>query len=190
MIYFTSDTHYNHANILEYCKDTRPFETIEEHDEALIRNWNAKVGPEDVVWHLGDFAMGDRKVGVNALRQLNGQVNFIHGNHDQKILKMTEFTDQLNWHGPYKEIALKFDDGFKVPVTLCHFPLEIWNHRHHGAWCFHGHTHGSFPSPNWQRRVDVGVDVWNFAPVSQDEIRAHMKNKIDKPLDHHGKKNK
>lgn len=78
-----ADTHFNHRNIIEYCH--RPFLTVEEMNEVLIYNWNCRVSPQDIVYHLGDFSMNSDKEFVSEIiRRLNGRIILIMGNHDQK----------------------------------------------------------------------------------------------------------
>jgi calcineurin-like phosphoesterase family protein len=186
-IYFTSDTHFGHANIIKYCN--RPFESVEENDECLITQWNARVRPGDRVYHLGDFAFGDARYVKNIIRRLNGQIHFIFGNHDKVIDRNKDVQDMFASCQTYKEVAVTDPDlGKRHKLVLFHYPIEIWNKRHHGAWHLHGHSHGKCPSPEWQPRVDVGVDVWNYTPVSYEEVKKHMSKKVCKPLDHHGRK--
>lgn len=78
-VYFTSDTHFNHNSILKFCN--RPFETIEEHDNKLIENWNSVVGLDDTVFHLGDFCFGGAPKWKEIRSQLNGHIILIVGNH-------------------------------------------------------------------------------------------------------------
>ena len=78
--WFTSDTHFGHKNILEYEKEARPFETVEEMNEQLIANWNDTVRPKDIVFHLGDFAFG--AINVPIADRLNGYKRLVMGNHD------------------------------------------------------------------------------------------------------------
>lgn len=177
-IWFISDTHWNHANIIKYCK--RPFASIGEMNEKLIENWNARVKPGDSVYHLGDFALKVSQQEVeNLVRRLNGQIHLIWGNHDQKnksVLKATNFAEKV----PYKE--LKIGD---LKIVMCHYPFLTWNRAHHGSWDLHGHSHGNLPRDPNARRVDVGVDCWNYSPVSFDEIRVEMEKVQFKPVDHH-----
>ena len=83
-IFLTSDTHFNHLNILRYESETRPFSSIEEMNEAIIANWNSVVSPEDTVYHLGDFFMGRYDAIEDILDRLNGTIKLIRGNHDTK----------------------------------------------------------------------------------------------------------
>src|SRR5258708_12137402 len=92
-VYFTSDTHFGHANIIRYCD--RPFATVEEMDEAMIANWNAVVGRGDDVWHLGDFGWSRDATRIRSIfHQLNGRKRLVIGNHDGK-----EVLD-LPWSAP------------------------------------------------------------------------------------------
>jgi calcineurin-like phosphoesterase family protein len=82
MIYFTSDTHFGHYNILKYCN--RPWKEIYHHDNQLIKNWNSVVNPDDRVYHLGDFGFKSKSVNKEIAEQLNGIKFILHGNHDKK----------------------------------------------------------------------------------------------------------
>ena len=85
-VYFTSDTHFNHANIIGFCN--RPFKNVEEMNETLITNWNRVVGVDDIVFHLGDFCLGGSAEWTNVLNRLNGKIYLIVGNHDIKNLRL------------------------------------------------------------------------------------------------------
>lgn len=182
-IFFISDTHFGHKNILKYCN--RPFDSIEEHDEALIQNWNEMVKPGDRIYHLGDFGFCSKTEHLERiLKRLSGQKFFIRGNHDKQI--------KGNLLGYFEKVEslmeLSVPDAemdLKQKIVLCHYPIESWNKRHHGSWHLHGHCHGALPSADYQARVDVGVDVWDYRPVSYEEIKLHMTGKVFKPIDHH-----
>ena len=184
-IWFTSDTHFGHEAILKH--SARPFDTVKEMYECIIENWRARVKPGDRIYHLGDFAFCRPERLVKIVRQLTGNLHFIHGNHDKGTDKV--LAGYVAWQGKYME--LKIPDAALHPhkrkIVLFHFPIESWNCRHHDAWHLHGHCHGQLPSPDWQPRVDVGVDVWNMAPVSYQEIREHMRTKHFRAIDHHGR---
>ena len=161
-IWFTSDTHFGHANIIKHC--ARPFSTAEEMDEALIANWNAIVQPTDEVWHLGDFAFRNSKSPVNYLRRLNGRVHLIHGNHDAPAtLSLSGWASSQ----PMAEIKI---DGTRI--TLLHYALRVWPASHHGSLHLYGHSHGSLPGD--RQSCDVGVDAWDFRPVTLEEIRERL----------------
>ena len=79
-IFFTADTHWGHRNIIRYCQ--RPFADVDEMNEALITNWNSTIGKDDIVFHLGDFAMGGSAEWCRLLERLNGRIYLILGNHE------------------------------------------------------------------------------------------------------------
>lgn len=167
-IFFTADTHFGHANILKYA--SRPFADVDEMDEELIARWNARVGPNDEIYHLGDVSFRKSAQTVDVLKRLNGKKYLVKGNHDRIS---PEVERQWAWIKDYHE--LKIADHH---VVLCHFPFEAWNRSHHASWHLHGHAHGhSTRRPN---RMDVGVDVaWGphalLDPWSEEEISEFMK---------------
>ena len=179
-VFFTSDTHFGHKNIIKY--SNRPFADIAEMDEAMVKNWNAKVGANDEVWHLGDLAFHKAGAIRGILSRLNGKIHFVRGNHDEVL---PEIADRFTTVQDYKELKI---DGQKI--ILCHFPLLTWNKAHRGAWHFHGHCHGSVNHLNvGSTRIDVGVDNFNYTPVSFDELRTLLKDKVYTPVDHHSPQN-
>jgi calcineurin-like phosphoesterase family protein len=173
--YFTADTHFGHANIIRHAK--RPFASVEEMDEALIRNWNAIVQPGDTVYHLGDFAWKPRAVASYVCR-LNGHIHLILGNHDRKSQLASKLFDSV---AEYCEVKM---DGQRI--TLCHYAMRVWNKGHYGAWNLYGHSHGNLPEDPHSYSTDVGVDCWAYAPVSFARLQSHMSLKQFKPVDHHG----
>ena len=117
MIYFTSDLHLNHQNILKYEPLSRPFSTKEEMNEVIINNWNNKVSIEDTVYVLGDLSMGEVKNSIPLIKRLNGKIILIRGNHDnEKRL------------AAYKELGIEIHDiaylNYKGRFfIMCHFPI-------------------------------------------------------------------
>lgn len=160
MIYFTSDTHFNHAKVIEYC--ARPYPNTDAMNTAIIDNWNARVTPEDTIYHLGDFAMGQLKYAPALFDRLKGRKVLIKGNHDPKKVRA------LPW-AEVHEGPLQISIGSQLVVML-HYPMVSWNHKSHGAIHLHGHSHGSLPGT--RQRVDVGVDCWDMKPCTLDEINA------------------
>lgn len=183
-VWFTSDHHHFHKNIIKY--SNRPW-TFEEQTDKLIETWNSQVGILDDVYHLGDFAFaGIKKFDkvVDILNQLNGRIHLILGNHDYPNLwRRIEDANipHIEWIERYKEIKV---EGQRI--TLCHYALRHWNQMHYGAWNLHGHSHGSLPPIG--KQLDVGIDSHpDFKLYSLDEIRDHMDRQEIFVADHHTK---
>jgi calcineurin-like phosphoesterase family protein len=194
--FFTSDTHFGHANIIKYCK--RPFASVEEMDNTLIHNWNAVVRPEDTVYHLGDFAVGGGPA-APYLRRLNGTIYFCLGNHDKRLRFIKAYLDielelQDHFAGSYlNDDKVKFGIPYlrevtveKQEIVLCHYAMKVWNGSHKGSWQLYGHSHGTLPDDPNSLSCDVGVDCWNYFPVSMEQLQDKMKTKTYNPVDHHG----
>ena len=158
-ILFTSDTHFGHGGALGLYR--RPFASVPAMNQALIEQWNETVGPDDEVWHLGDFAIRQpAEVVAELLDRLRGKKHLVAGNNDPAAT-----TEQPAWASvqPYAETTV---DG--VFLVLCHYPFRSWRRMTKGSVDLHGHCHGRLkPQP---RQFDVGVDVWDFRPVTIGEI--------------------
>ena len=163
-IWFTSDMHFNHTNIIKYCE--RPFHTIDKMNEVLIRNWNDRVKKEDIVYHLGDFcfyrgkeAAGSKTSVREWESKLNGKVIHVLGNHDshnsmmeQNLRIVTKFGNKLilMTHIPPKET----DNLEPYDLVLCGHVHEKWDH----TWI------------NGKLVINVGCDVHKFMPINKNEI--------------------
>lgn len=160
-IFFTSDTHFGHGGALGLYR--RPFASIAAMNEAMIEGWNDTVGADDEVWHLGDFAIRQpMTVTAELLARLHGNKHLVAGNNDPVA---TTGIDGWASAQPYIEIEV---DG--VSLVLCHYPFRSWRGMAKGWLNLHGHSHGRIkPQP---RQFDVGVDVWDFHPVTLAEILA------------------
>lgn len=164
--HFTSDTHFGHGNIIKYCN--RPFTSAEEMDETMIRNWNARVRPDDLVFHLGDFAFGcDYQHAVHCYRRLNGIIQFVLGNHDKHLRTMN---DNGILRTPLEHYLEESIEGHRI--VLFHYGLRTWHHDLRGTWHLYGHSHNGLPPLG--KSVDIGVDRWDFAPVSMEQLRRFM----------------
>ena len=170
MIYFTSDTHFHHAKVIDYCN--RPFANVDEMNEALIKNWNDRVKRWDIVYHLGDFCFGNKQKIKEVLDRLNGNIFLIEGNHDRNL--STEIKQRFGWIKPYYE--LKHEGQHLV---LCHYPFASWNGSHHGWIHLHGHSHGSTKNHGNFKRLDVGVDCHNFYPFELSDVIKMLENESD-----------
>lgn len=179
--FFTADSHWSHANILGYCN--RPFATIEEMNETLIRNWNTVVNCTDTVYHLGDFAWnhsGSKYDTRNIRRRLNGNILFIRGNHDEDI---SQYRDCFGW---IKDVAMVQVNNQEI--FLSHYAHRVWPKSCHSAWHLYGHSHGSLPDDPNSLSFDCGVDCHNYHPVSFGQVQRLMAKKEWKPKEHHGQK--
>lgn len=160
-IFFTSDTHFFHNNVIIYCN--RPFETREQMNEVLIQEWNSVVGENDVVYHIGDFAFASRTDNEYILSRLNGSKILVAGNHDDKRVRKA-----IGWEFVCNEILLEYG-GFNIRCN--HFPS--WKDNDDYDIYLHGHCHASLPPT--PRVMDVGVDMayrilGSYRPFSMSEI--------------------
>lgn len=136
--YFIADLHFGHQNILAF--DNRPFNTIEEHDQIIIENWNNTVGIDDDVYILGDISWYNVTKTIEIFKQLNGHLHLIKGNHDGRLLKNHELRALFVEICDYKE--LQRDDG-KI-IVLSHYPIPCFKNHYFGSYHLYGHVHGSF----------------------------------------------
>jgi calcineurin-like phosphoesterase family protein len=182
-MFFTSDTHFCHTNIIKYCK--RPFKTVEENDEELIRRWNEKVPEDGIVFHLGDVAFGDPERVDNILDRLNGTIYLVIGNHDWRRI-----VSQHKWRFRDMTQQINMKIG-KRHVILNHYPMLAFS----GAWRgvdatyqLFGHVHTSPYTDEgldqarmkmlFTSQYDVGVDNNNFTPVSWKEVDQIINNQM------------
>jgi calcineurin-like phosphoesterase family protein len=149
-IWFTADTHFGDHRTINIWR--RPFADVAAMDALLVERWNATVGREDIVWHLGDVARRADAV-APLLARLNGTKHLLRGNND-----------------PAATLAPPGLGGDGRKLVLGHYPFRSWNGQHRGAINLHGHSHGRLAP--MKRQHDVGVDVRGFAPVSLDRLLA------------------
>ena len=170
-VFFTSDTHFGHSNIIKYCN--RPFKNAEEMNQALVDNWNKVVPPDGIVFHLGDFAFRTTNSAIkHIIESLNGQIYITWGNHDREKQIRKALCKKLIVEADLLEITVKDDelvDDYQK-VVMCHYPLLAWHGNHRGYWQFFGHCHGNVES-NKPVQIDVGVDVTNFTPLSWQDAK-------------------
>jgi calcineurin-like phosphoesterase family protein len=185
-IWFTSDTHFGHTNVIRFCK--RPFKDVEQMDAMLIKNWNSVVGYQDDVYHLGDFSLTSAERSLRILEQLNGNIHLIKGNHEKSVLEKSFTREKFAWIKDYYELKVEDLDakGNRQSIVLLHYAMKVWNKSHHGAWHLYGHSHGSLPDDINSLSFDVGVDSHNYFPISYDEVKRIMRKKEFIPIDHHG----
>lgn len=169
--YYTSDTHYFHKNVILYC--TRPFRTLDGQPdvdamhETMIRLWNDRVGPDDHVFHLGDFAFGAKDKQTDILKRLNGHKWLVRGNHDGSVQRMRQIG--------FEEV---FEDGFHTDaatglvVYLRHKPRPGWLEELPWAEACAAHLHGHVHELYARRdnMINVGVDASWFMPLTLEEL--------------------
>jgi calcineurin-like phosphoesterase family protein len=182
-VWFTSDHHFGHANIIKYCD--RPFKTVGEMDARMVGLWNSVVGIDDVVYHLGDLTLGDVHDAAHYLSQLNGQIKIVPGSHDGRWL--SDFSPNVTgWAGHPVEIlpplvSLEFpglgDEKWPQVIVLCHYAMRVWDRSHYGAWHLYGHSHGRLPGHG--KSFDVGVDCMDFTPLSLEQVVEKMRGLPD-----------
>ncbi len=170
-VFFTSDTHFFHKKILEFCPTTRKGADVHEMNENIVQAWNSRVGPDDNVYHLGDFSFGKEAETRNLLERLNGHIHLVNGNHDSsKLITNLPFVSVSS----YKTLRIERGDQI-INIVMMHFPIESWDRMHHGAIHLHGHLHGDdhHTCRRLPNRMDVGVDCRpqkDMAPFSLDEV--------------------
>lgn len=183
--YFTSDTHFGHARIQEF-QPNRPQGSIEEMNEHLVDRWNSTVNPSDTVYFLGDFAMGKIAGSLPYALRLNGTKHLIPGNHDRvhPSYRQRSSEKRAEWVRKYLDVgfvSIANEAHYDLPgygrVNLCHFPYygehvegreheyDPWRPFDDGRVILHGHIHSEWMVNG--RQINVGVDVWDLAPVSE-----------------------
>ena len=178
MIFFTSDTHFGHSKVIEYCN--RPFATAEEMDDELIKRWNEVVSPGDTVYHLGDFSFCGMERSREILNQLKGTKILIKGNHDRHFFRKDGSLKDL----AFSEVMLNSEmQSYYFTAMMSHYPylgetsdgrdFSAAQLKDEGKWLLHGHVHCEWKVR--KRMINVGVDQWDFRPVSFDKIHEIIK---------------
>ena len=183
-LFFVSDSHFCHSNILKYCD--RPFKSVEEMNEAIIGNWNSVVNPKDTVFHLGDFGLGPSEKLKDIFQRLNGEIYLIMGNHD--------FRQTKGVLSMFKEVHLEMlIEVEKTKIILNHYPMLCFSGSNRSdVWQLFGHVHtrektGGYDAGRLQHlfptQYDVGVDNNNFTPVSFKNLKLIIQKQIEKRKD-------
>lgn len=186
-IYFVSDTHFGHKNIIKYSpwrlhaigvvrkedkyyKDSLEIpldQVIKLHDEWVIKSWNLTIDKKDTIFMLGDFSFHNTDDTQKIFHRLNGNKRIVFGNHDDSAHRIN------GWGTTNDLVSVIFkkkhydflEENFKV--VMCHFPLLSWEYKQNGSVNLHGHSHGSLDEYNNSHpdlRVDVGFDGKFFFP--------------------------
>lgn len=179
--FFTSDLHFGHENVLMF--DNRPFASVDEMDEELIRRWNNKVEKGDLVYVLGDFIWkAANNEAVNIIKRLNGQIILIKGNHD-RFIKNAGAKKMLAGLKDYDDICVALSDGTVRRCILSHYFMPFYNGHRNNAIHLHGHSHNTeehylelgiiqaIRNNGYEPQIyNVGCMLWNYEPVTLDEI--------------------
>lgn len=196
-IWFTSDTHFGHKNIIRF--SNRPFNDEDHMNEELIKAWNEVVGEDDDVYHLGDVSLTNDEKTNKILQRLNGKIYLIKGNHEKSVLNKENNRKRFEWIKDYHELSIETDEfDFNVPtrnknqsIVMCHYAMRVWNRSHHQSIHLYGHSHDSLDKEGmWGKSMDVGVDsayriLGSFRPFSYEEIKKIMEGRGHNPVDHH-----
>lgn len=176
-IFFISDTHFNHANILKFKDENenliRPFFSDVSHmNEIMINNWNSVVKPSDKIYHLGDLSLGNFSGLDLILPRLNGKKRLILGNHD--LFDMKHYIKYFDKIGSWRQFL-----DFKKPFVCTHYPLHPGSFEYRGlVWNVHGHIHQNIvkngPAPD-KRFINVCVEHINYTPVALEDLFKLMK---------------
>lgn len=178
MIYLTSDTHFNHNRGFIY--EPRGFKTIEEMNEAILARWNAVVKPDDEIYHLGDVMLGDNEVGMNYLKQLNGKIHIVVGNHDTDT-RIALYKEAPNVVEIAQAIKIKYK-GYHFYMS--HYPSFTGSLQQEDlkkTTCnLFGHTH---QFTNFYQNIPfmyhVGMDSHNCTPITIDKVIDDMKEEVE-----------
>lgn len=207
MVYLGYLTHYNHKNLVRGISEwsskdkCRNFQTLEDHNDTIVKNINSCVAPDDILYFLGDWSFGSSKEILTFRNRLNCKnIHLILGNHDKMIKGK-----QKDLIGPNKFLTISQIKEIKIDdqvIILCHFPMRSWEKAHKGTWMLHGHCHGSLEKYYFVKKLfgrffmktnkiaktmDVGIDTHpQFKPYSYEAIKQIMdKRSVFKNIDHH-----
>lgn len=160
---------------MKFCPQTRPFTSVDEMNEAIVKNHNSVVGKDDVVYFLGDVGFGNQESMINVMQSMNGVKHLIIGNHDRRLLKNPSFVDLFSTVQSDLFLSLEHK-GEKLNFHLYHFPIIEWDRMHWGSYHLYGHVHGKeIPAMLGGRSMDVGLDTIHddgsfLVPYSISEI--------------------
>lgn len=173
-IFFTSDLHLGHNNVIRF--DNRPFFTVKEMDETIVKNWNNKVKKNDTVYILGDVSWYGAEATYDIVNGLNGMKILIMGNHDRISGRLKDCFKEIV---DYKEIDLPD----KRHIVMCHYPIPFFNKHYYGAYMLYGHVHNSqewIMTEEYKRMLEgigiqcnmfnVGTMLHDYTPVTLEEI--------------------
>lgn len=197
-IWITSDLHFGHKNLVSGVSSwsdksgCRDFSTIEEMNDTLISRINSVVGKNDILWHLGDFALGPKKLWPGFRNRINCEnIYHIAGNHDADWDELGYSWFFKKIYGKKREYTILHRKFHGQEFVLSHFPILSWDEKNHGAIMAHGHCHNNMSPwinsfmPN-SKIIDVGIDAHpEGRPYNVLEVIKLMENKTADAIDHH-----
>lgn len=172
--FYSADLHFGHHGIIRHCPATRPFEGVEQMDAAIIANINERVGKQDILYVIGDFALAADPAYVRHLfHEIRGRKVLILGNHDMdkkgRLLKTLRY---LPWDQPPAAALETTDEGCRL--YLHHYACRTWPAAHHGSYHLFGHSHGNLPPVGRSRDVGIDCPDTRFGPMTFAEIQESL----------------
>lgn len=180
MIWFTSDEHIGHHNIVRFCK--RPYADLTEMHTMLELDHNRRVMRGDDVYHIGDMFWRTFGVqnAISYMNRLNGRHHYILGNHEELIEESEEL--RKCFAGIYPRNQIYPEGAPKKGIVLDHYAGRVWHDSDKGSWQLYGHSHADLPEIDPLLAMDVGVDANNYRPVSLTEVSVKMELKLKRIL--------
>jgi calcineurin-like phosphoesterase family protein len=180
--WLTADLHFGHKNIMKFCPVTRARfnDDVDYMNNAMVEEWNAKVGSDDTVYILGDVAFMSGSDAGRMVNRLNGKKILVAGNHDRKTLLDETFRSAFVEVHQYLDIKY---DGHKI--VMFHYPIAEWDQMHRGSLHFHGHLHGDTSGLEPYRALDVAMDATGEIVISMEHAINKIKDNVIKG--HHQK---
>ncbi|MFT4163373.1 hypothetical protein [Shinella sp.] len=169
--FYTADLHFGHSNIRQHCPETRNFAIVEEMDIAIMCAINERVGKDDILYILGDFAVcPDAEYVRHCFNMLKGRKRLILGNHDlDNKGRVRKALAPLPWDRPPTHAVETTDEGCRL--YLHHYGCRTWPAAHHGSYHLFGHSHGNLPPLGRSRDVGIDCPDMHFAPMTFKEIQ-------------------
>lgn len=169
--FYTADLHLGHHGILTHCPATRAFDTVEAMDVAIVANINERVGKDDILYVIGDFAISSDPEYVRHLfHSIHGRKVLILGNHDvDQKGRVRKALAALPWDRPPTHAVETTDEGCRL--YLHHYACRTWPAAHHGSYHLFGHSHGNLRPMGRSRDVGIDCPDTHFAPMTFAEIK-------------------
>lgn len=173
-IWYSADPHFGHKNIIKYAN--RPFASVEDMDEAILRNYEEAFKPGDLFFCLGDWAFKGGQRALNRILETGVIPTLVLGNHDTTAADLARGKTAsygVGWSEVVHYREVRHPNAVGDDLVVCaHYSMRVWNRSHAGSYMLYGHSHGALPPI--LRSMDVGVDCWAFRPITLDMIKARL----------------